>query len=149
MTTRFTCHVSSILKYILPHSSRKTDLVLSVTELIPHYQILDIYIASNVSLVKYCAHIHFDCYKLSHWFENLFYLCVKLDMMSQCKGNVTVANGFLSFALIRHVTLVAITGTTILTPYHIIKSLQLIWISGTRRFHLRVPDLPKSCSDLT
>ena len=29
------------------------------------------------------------------------------------------------------------------------KSLQLIWRSGTRRFHLRVPDLQLSCGDLT
>ena len=47
------------------------------------------------------------------------------------------------------VFLVAITGTTILVPYHAAKSLQLIWGSGTRRFHLRVPNLQMSCSDLT
>ena len=32
---------------------------------------------------------------------------------------------------------------------HVVKSLQLNWRSGTRRFHLRVPDLQMSCSDLT
>ena len=41
------------------------------------------------------------------------------------------------------------TGTTELVPYHVVKSLQLIWCSGTRRFHLRVPDLQMCCSDLT
>ena len=30
-----------------------------------------------------------------------------------------------------------------------VKSLQLIWRSGTRRFHLRVPDLQMSCSSFT
>ena len=45
--------------------------------------------------------------------------------------------------------LAAIVGATILVPCHVIKSLQLIWRSGTRRFNLRVPDLQMSCSDLT
>ena len=44
--------------------------------------------------------------------------------------------------------LVAIAGTTVLVPCHIVKSLLLIWRSGTRRFHLQVPDLQMSCSDL-
>ena len=43
----------------------------------------------------------------------------------------------------------AITRTTILVPCHVVKSLQLIWRSGTRRFYLRVPDLQMSCRDLT
>ena len=46
-----------------------------------------------------------------------------------------------------HVTLVATIGTTILVPYHWVKSLQLIGRSGTRRWNLRVPDLPMSCGD--
>ena len=50
---------------------------------------------------------------------------------------------------IGNVILVAITGTTSLVPYLKVKSLQLIWRSGTRRWHLRVPDLQMSCSDLT
>ena len=33
-------------------------------------------------------------------------------------------------------------------PLILVKSLQLIWRSGTRRFHLRVPNLQISCSDL-
>ena len=45
--------------------------------------------------------------------------------------------------------LVAITGTTILVPYPEVKSLQLIWRSGGRTFHLRVPDPQISCRDLT
>ena len=45
--------------------------------------------------------------------------------------------------------LVDITGATILVPCHAVKSLQLIWRSGTRRWHLRVPDLQMSCGDLT
>ena len=39
----------------------------------------------------------------------------------------------------------AITGTTILVPYLEVKSLQLIWRSGTRRWNLRVPDLQMNC----
>ena len=46
-------------------------------------------------------------------------------------------------------SLVAITETSILVPYLWVKSLQLIWRLGTRRWHLRVPDLPMSCRDLT
>ena len=42
----------------------------------------------------------------------------------------------------------AIAGATLLVPCHVVKSPQLIWRSGTRSFHLRVPDLQKSCSDL-
>ena len=33
--------------------------------------------------------------------------------------------------------------------YCIVKGLQLIWRSGTHRFHLQVPDLQMSCRDLT
>ena len=49
----------------------------------------------------------------------------------------------------RTCTLVAITGTTIPVPNLQVKLLQLIWRLGTRRFHLRVPDLQMSCSHLT
>ena len=45
--------------------------------------------------------------------------------------------------------LVAVCGTNILVPCHVIKYLQLIWRSGTRRWNLRVPDLQMSCSNLT
>ena len=52
--------------------------------------------------------------------------------------------------------LAAIAGATILAPCHVhdvVKSLQLIWRSGTRRWNLRrwnlrVPNLQMSCSDL-
>ena len=44
-----------------------------------------------------------------------------------------------------NVTLVAITDTTILVPYFEVKSLQLIWRWGTRRFHPRVLHLQWSC----
>ena len=40
------------------------------------------------------------------------------------------------------------TWRYILIPCHTVKSLQLIWRSGTRRWNLRVPDLLMSCSDL-
>ena len=50
---------------------------------------------------------------------------------------------------IGHVALVAITGIAIMVPYLWVKSLQLIWRSGTRRWNLRVPDLQMSCRDLT
>ena len=45
--------------------------------------------------------------------------------------------------------LATIIGATILVPCHVVKSLQLIWRSGTRRFHLRVPNLQMNWSDLT
>ena len=47
------------------------------------------------------------------------------------------------------VPLVPIAGTTKLVPYHLIKSLQLIWRRGTSRFYLLVPHLQVSYSDLT
>ena len=40
-------------------------------------------------------------------------------------------------------------GATSLVPCHEVKSLQLIWRSGTSRFYLRVPELQMSYSDLT
>ena len=40
------------------------------------------------------------------------------------------------------------TGTTLLVPYLYVKSLQLVWRSGSHRFHLRVPYLQVSCKDL-
>ena len=49
---------------------------------------------------------------------------------------------------IGNVTLVAITKTTILVPYHYYKSLQLIGLA-THRWNLQVPDLQMSCRDLT
>ena len=45
--------------------------------------------------------------------------------------------------------LVAIAGTIILVPWHVIKSLQLILKSGTRKWNLRAPDLQVSYKDLT
>ena len=41
----------------------------------------------------------------------------------------------------------AIAVVIILVPYHVVKSLQLIWRLGTRRWNLRVPNLQMSCSD--
>ena len=46
-----------------------------------------------------------------------------------------------------HVKLAAIVGTIILVPCHIVKSLQLTWRWGTRRFNLRVPHLQMICND--
>ena len=42
-------------------------------------------------------------------------------------------------ASIRHITLGVITENTILVPYLEVKALQLIWSSGTHRFHLLAP----------
>ena len=50
---------------------------------------------------------------------------------------------------IGYVTLEAIAGTNILVPYLSVKSRQLIWRSGTRRWNLRVHVLPMSCTSLT
>ena len=43
--------------------------------------------------------------------------------------------------------LVVNVGATNLVPSHVVKSLQFIWRSGHRRFHLREPNLQVSCSD--
>ena len=50
---------------------------------------------------------------------------------------------------IRHGILVAITGTSTMVTCHVVKSRQLIWRLGTRRWNLRVPDLQTGCRDLT
>ena len=47
-----------------------------------------------------------------------------------------------------HVT-AAVARATVQAPSHVVKSLLLIWRSGTRRWNLRVPELLMSCSDLT
>ena len=49
----------------------------------------------------------------------------------------------------KNLALVAISRTTELVPYHLVKSLQLIWRLGTRKLNLRILDLEVSCSDLT
>ena len=49
----------------------------------------------------------------------------------------------------RHVSLVGIVGTNILVSCHLVKSRQLIWRLGTRRWNLRVPNLQMNCSDLS
>ena len=63
-------------------------------------------------------------------------------------GDLCYFEIFKLYVTIGHVTLVAITRTVILVPYLSVKSLQLIWGLGTRRWNLRVPDLQMSCSDL-
>ena len=49
----------------------------------------------------------------------------------------------------RNVSLVVITRISELVPYHLVKSLQLIWRLDTCRFNLRLPNLQVSCSDST
>ena len=48
-----------------------------------------------------------------------------------------------------HVTLVAIKGTTKLTPYHFMKPLQIICSGGTKRFYQMVPNFQLSSSGLS
>ena len=48
---------------------------------------------------------------------------------------------------IGYAAVVVITGTTVLVPYHLVTSLQLIWRSS--RCHQQVPNLQMKCSDLT
>ena len=43
----------------------------------------------------------------------------------------------------------AVAKATILVPCYVVKSLQLIWCSGTRRFYLRMTDPQMNYSDLT
>ena len=68
-------------------------------------------------------------------------------------GNALMSNsnsmvGQYSVYRTRHVNLVVISGTTKLVLYRLVKSLQLIWRSGTRRWNLRVPNLQMSCSNM-
>ena len=75
-------------------------------------------------------------------------LCVKYK--SLCFMLANIACFFIGIRVaLGHVPLAAITGTTNLVPYLWVKSLRLIWRSGTRRWYLRVPDLLMSCRDLT
>ena len=61
---------------------------------------------------------------------------------SKCKWQAICGIGIGILAL------AAISGTTKLVPYHSVKSLQLIWRWGTCRFHLQVPHLQMSWSNL-
>ena len=45
--------------------------------------------------------------------------------------------------------MVATAATVILVTWHVVKSVQLIWRLGTRRWNLRVPNLHMNCRDLT
>ena len=72
----------------------------------------------------------------------------KLPSVFKKGGTVTAANASVSWWMTANVPLVVITGTTILVPHAKVKSLQLIWRWGTRRFHLRVPDIQMCCRDL-
>ena len=51
--------------------------------------------------------------------------------------------------LIGHVTLEFISGVSVLVSYLEVKSLQFIWDSDIRKFHLRVTDPQMNCRDLT
>ena len=61
-------------------------------------------------------------------------------------GGIIILNEHSFWNRICH--LVAIAGATLLVPCHVVKSLQLLWRSGTCRWNLRVPDLQTSCCDL-
>ena len=78
-----------------------------------------------------------------------FPLSDPLGWMDRCWWPMLCPHLTSSMGTTRQVVLVAITGTTKLVPTHLVKSVQLIGRSSTRRFHLRVLDLPMSCSDLT
>ena len=54
----------------------------------------------------------------------------------------------MQFQTMGHVVWWPVLGQITWYPLTLVKSLHLIWRSGTRRFHLRVPDLQMSCSDL-
>ena len=58
-------------------------------------------------------------------------LCLQSKLSSVLCNNKCIDN----LHSIGHVTLAAITGTTILVPCLLVKSLPPIWRSGTRRFH--------------
>ena len=52
------------------------------------------------------------------------------------------------YSTIGYIILVAIIGTTILVPYHYIKSLQLICGSGRRKCHFQRPNIQMRSIDL-
>ena len=87
---------------------------------------------------------HWTVFRSPWWAIIIQLLCGKtLNITSQGLTNSFMAspdkyNG--------NVTLVTTIGTTIPVPYLSVKSLQLIWRSGTRWFHQRVPDLEMRCS---
>ena len=71
-------------------------------------------------------------------------LCLQSKLSSVLCNNKCIDN----LHSIGHVNLAAFTGTIFLVPCLLVKSLPPIWRSGTRRFHLRVPDLQMSWGDL-
>ena len=76
----------------------------------------------------------------------MLYIPYRLD---NCTGPLKIDVSVSGWCCHLPVTLVAITEITNPIHYHLVKLSQLIWISDTRRFHLRVPDLQMSCCNLT
>ena len=93
------------------------------------------------------------------WANNAHLICTCISaqrLLNACLTSVfpdCCVGGWLGSGISRYlagyVALVAIDVTTMLVPYLYVKSLQLVWRSGTRIWNLRVPDLQMSCSDLT
>ena len=85
---------------------------------------------SSVQSMEYCliCTVHLKC-------PTLYNSCLFI-FMSTCieMGNVA---------------LVSINGTTCVVPYLQVRSMQLIWRSGTHSWNLRVPVLQMNCSDWT
>ena len=69
--------------------------------------------------------------------------------LSSLSTDVDISEALKPRMAIGCIPLVAVNGISVLVPYLQVKSLQLIWRSGTRRWNLRVPDLHMSCRDLT
>ena len=70
---------------------------------------------------------------------SLVNLVVEVGIVSRSYCHLTVG----------YITLAATTGSTILLPYLEVKSLKLVWISGTNRFYVWVANLQISYRDLT
>ena len=78
-------------------------------------------------------------YPVSVWFQSRTYLKEMLSVSFFGSKGAEWNN--------RACCVAAIAGVTIQVPCPVVKSLQLIWRYGTRRFHLRVPYHQMSCID--
>ena len=93
-----------------------------------------------VSCIPLCG-THCDLYQYFKPWD-----CIMVPCKIQDSNRTVISH---SCATKWHVTLVAITGAIKQIPTQLVKSLQFIWRSGTRKFNLRVSNFQMICSELT
>ena len=123
-------------------------IVTAIMDYLHKYTTIGPLIQKDNRLSFILMHWSYHCLALNHWHLSspkwLMWWHAHLE-----HNGVTRITAIHNTYTIGHVTLVAISGTTILLPYLKVKSPQLTWRSGTRRLHPQVPHLEMSCRNLT